>query len=127
MEECRKLTDVGVDVVYDSVGVDTFERSLDCLRPRGLMVLYGQASGPVPPQDLQILNQKGSLFITRPTLANYAGSREEIAERTSDMFDWLANGKLEVKIDQEFPLSEASEAHQYLEARKTKGKVLLLP
>ena len=126
-EECGRLTAEGVDVVYDSVGFDTFEKSLNCLKPRGLMVLYGQASGPVPPQDLQILNTKGSLYLTRPTLANYARSREEISERTSDIFNWLAAGKLELKIDREFPLSEAAEAHRYLEARKTKGKVLLLP
>ena len=125
--ECRRLTAEGADVVYDSVGFDTFEKSLNCLKPRGLMVLYGQASGPVPPQDLQILSTKGSLYLTRPTLAHYARSRVEISERTSDMFHWLAAGKLELKIDREFPLSEAAEAHRYLEARKTKGKVLLLP
>ena len=125
--ECRRLAPEGVDVVYDSVGVDTFDKSLDCLKPRGLMVLYGQASGPVPPQDLQILNRKGSLFLTRPTLAHYARSHEEIAERTSDLFNWLRDGSLCLRIDREFPLSAAPEAHSYLEARKTKGKVLLIP
>jgi NADPH:quinone reductase len=126
-EECRRLVPDGIDVVYDSVGFDTFERSLDCLKPRGMMALYGQASGPVPPQDLQILNNKGSLFLTRPSLMHYAQTREEIAERTADLFRWIKTGKLEIKIDQEFPLADAAEAHRYLEARKTKGKVLLIP
>lgn len=126
-EECERLVPDGIDVVYDSVGFDTFEKSLDCLKPRGMMALYGQASGPVPPQDLQILNNKGSLFLTRPSLMHYAQTREEIAERTADLFRWIKTGKLELKIDQEFPLAEAAEAHRYLEARKTKGKVLLIP
>lgn len=125
--ECKKLEPEGVDVVYDSVGAETFERSLDCLRPRGLMALYGQASGPVPPQDLQILNKKGSLFVTRPSLLHYARTREEIAERTSDLFAWLESGSLELAIDKQFPLADAAEAHRYIEARKTKGKVLLIP
>ena len=90
-------------------------------------MLVGQASGPVPPQDLQILNSKGSLFLTRPTLKHYAANREEIAARTSDLFAWLRSGRLELKIDNELPLAAAPEAHRYLEARKTKGKVLLIP
>ena len=125
--ECRRLAPDGVDVVYDSVGIDTFDKSLDCLKPRGLMVLYGQASGPVPPQDPQILNRKGSLFLTRPSLTHYARNCKEIVERTSELFDWLKTGRLVVKIDRKFPLSAAPEAHRFLEARKTKGKVLLIP
>lgn len=126
-EETRKAEPGGVDVVYDAVGIDTFERSLDCLKTRGLMVLYGQASGPVPPQDLRILSLKGSLFLTRPSLAHYSQSHEEISNRMSDLFKWLEAGKLEPIIDQVFALSDAAEAHRYLEARKTKGKVLLIP
>ena len=126
-DECKRFAPGGVDVVYDSVGIDTFEKSLDCLKPRGLMVLYGQASGPVPAQDLQILNAKGSLFLTRPSLTHYAQNREEITKRTSDLFGWLETGGLELKIDKEFPLADSQDAHRYLEARKTKGKVLLLP
>lgn len=125
--ECKKLFPEGVDVVYDSVGADTFERSLDCLKHRGLMALYGQSSGPVPPQDLQILNRKGSLFITRPSLMHYARTQGEIAERAEDLFGWLEAGELGLKIDKEFPLAGAAEAHRHLEARKTKGKVLLIP
>ena len=125
--ECKRLVPDGIDVVYDSVGVDTFEKSLDCLKPRGLMALYGQASGPVPPQDLQILNNIGSLFLTRPSLMHYAQNREEISARTADLFQWIKTGKLELKIDQELPLADAVDAHRYLEARKTKGKVLLIP
>jgi NADPH2:quinone reductase len=124
---CKRTAKEGVDVVYDSVGIDTFEKSLDCLKPRGYMVLYGQASGPVPPQDPQILNRKGSLFLTRPTLKHYARNHEEISKRTSDLFEWLETKKLRLRIDREFPLSQASEAHRYLEARKTRGKVLLIP
>jgi NADPH2:quinone reductase len=117
----------GVDVVYDSVGVTTFDKSLNCLRPRGYMVLYGQSSGPVPPLDPQILNAKGSLFLTRPTLGHYIATREELAARASDLFGWIGAGQVEVRIDTTFPLAEAAEAQRYLEDRKTKGKVLLIP
>jgi NADPH2:quinone reductase len=126
LEETMRLTeDAGVDVVYDSVGKDTFDRSLDCLRPRGTMVLYGQASGPVPLFDLQRLNQKGSLFITRPSLGHYTATRQELMDRAGDLFRWIADGDLTIRIDHVFPLAEAAEAHRYMEARRTKGKVLL--
>jgi NADPH2:quinone reductase len=125
--EVRRLTDGrGVEVVYDSVGRDTFERSLNCLRPRGLMVLFGQSSGAVPPMDPQILNAKGSLYLTRPTLAHYTADRGELQQRANDLFTWMAGGELRVRIDRTFPLTAASDAHRYLEARQSKGKVLLL-
>ena len=117
----------GVDVVYDSVGQATFLKGLNCLRPRGTMVLFGAASGPVEPIDAQILSQKGSLFLTRPGLAHYLADREEILARSRDIFGWLASGRLRVRIDQRLPLAEAAEAHRYIEARQTKGKVLLIP
>jgi NADPH2:quinone reductase len=124
----KRLTDGrGVDVVYDSVGRVTFDKSLNCLRPRGYMVLFGATSGAVEPFDPQILNQKGSLFLTRPGLGHYMANREEILARSGDIFNWMASGKLQVRIDQEFPLAEAAEAHRYIEARQTKGKVLLIP
>ena len=124
----RRLTGgKGVDVVYDSVGKTTFDQSLSCLRPRGYMVLYGQSSGPVPPLDPQILNAKGSLFLTRPTLGHYIATREELLWRTRDLFGWSAAGELDVRIDVTFPLDQAAEAHRYLEDRQTKGKVLLIP
>jgi NADPH2:quinone reductase len=117
----------GVDVVYDSVGKTTFDKSLNCLRRRGYMVLFGQSSGPVPPLDPQVLNGKGSLFLTRPTLAHYTATREELLSRTNDLFSWIAAGELKVTIDTTFPLAQAAEAHRYLEGRRTKGKVLLIP
>jgi NADPH2:quinone reductase len=124
----KRLTgDAGVDVVYDSVGKTTFEKSLNCLKPRGYMVLYGQSSGAVPPQDPQILNRKGSLFLTRPSLAHYTASHEEIQERAADLFNWIASGQLQVRIDETFPLEDAPAAHRYMEDRKTKGKLLLIP
>ncbi|RME42048.1 MAG: quinone oxidoreductase [Chloroflexi bacterium] len=127
-EETKRLTDgKGVDVVYDSVGKTTFDKGLNCLRPRGYMVLYGQSSGPVPPLDPQVLNAKGSLFLTRPSLGHYAADRAEIMQRAGDLFQWMSAGELKVRIDQTFPLAEAGEAHRYLEGRKTKGKVLLIP
>lgn len=127
-EETQRLTGGrGVDVVYDSVGKDTFMQSLRCLRPRGYLVLYGQSSGAVEPLDPQILNRYGSLFLTRPSLGHYMLTREELLERAGDLFDWLASGRLAVRIDRSFPLAEAAEAHRYLEGRQTKGKVLLLP
>ncbi len=125
--EVRRLTGSrGADVVFDSVGRDTFDKSLNCLRPRGMMVLFGQSSGAVPPFDPQILNAKGSLFLTRPTLAHYTANRDELQHRAGDLFAWMAAGELQVRIDRTFPLAEAPDAHRYLEARQSKGKVLLL-
>ena len=128
LEATQDLTEGhGVDVVYESVGKATFDRSLDCLRPRGYMVLFGQSSGPVPPLDPQVLSQKGSLFLTRPTLANYVADRAELERRTSALFGWIESGKLKITIGQTFPLEEAVEAHRALEGRRTTGKVLLKP
>ncbi|HEY8478152.1 MAG TPA: quinone oxidoreductase [Chloroflexota bacterium] len=127
-EEVRRLTDGrGVQVVYDSVGRATFEKSLDCLAPRGYMVLFGQSSGPVPPIDPQILNRKGSLFLTRPSLAHYTLTRQEYEARANDVLGWVRSGQLKVRIGAEFPLAAAAEALRQLEARKTTGKVLLIP
>ncbi len=125
-EAVRDLTGgEGVEVVYDSVGIATFDKSLDCLKPRGYMVLFGQASGVVPSIDPQVLNQKGSLFLTRPTLASHMLTRSELEGRANDVFNWIAEGKLKIRIDRTFPLDDAEGAHTYLEARQTKGKVLL--
>jgi NADPH:quinone reductase len=124
----RRLTDgKGVRVVYDSVGRDTFEKSLDCLAPRGLLALFGQSSGAVPPFDPQVLAAKGSLFFTRPTLAHYIATREELLARANDVFAWIADGSLKVRIGATSPLAEAARAHTDLQARRTTGKVLLLP
>jgi len=117
----------GVDVVYDSVGKTTFAGGLDCLRPRGLMVLWGQASGAVPLFDLQTLNAKGSLYITRPSMGAYIRTREELLWRANDLFAWVQSGELKVRIDRTFTLAEAAEAHRYVEDRRTRGKVLLVP
>ncbi|MGH2808428.1 MAG: quinone oxidoreductase family protein [Actinomycetota bacterium] len=117
----------GVDVVYDGVGKSTFHDGLTCLRPRGMMVLYGQASGPVEPIDPQELNRLGSLFLTRPTLFHYVAQRADLERRASDLFAWIAKGEVEVRIDRDFPLEEAADAHRYLEGRGTRGKVLLIP
>jgi len=114
-------------VVYDSVGETTFDKGLNLLRTRGTMVLYGQSSGPVPPFDLNILNPKGSLYVTRPSLVHYIGTREELAKRAGDVLGDAASGKLKVRIGKEFPLTEAKHAHYDLEGRKTTGKVLLIP
>jgi NADPH2:quinone reductase len=123
-----ELTDgKGVDVVYESVGLTTFDQSLNCLRPRGYLVLYGQASGAVPPVDPQILNNKGSLFLTRPSIVHYTASRDDILQRTGDLFRWIADDGLEVRIDRTFPLADAADAHRYIEGRQTKGKLLLIP
>jgi NADPH2:quinone reductase len=126
--EVKKITDGrGVEVVYDSVGSATFEKSLNSLRRRGTMVLFGQSGGPVPPVDLNILSAKGSIYVTRPSLAHYTSTPEELNWRAGDLFKWIAEGKLKLRIDRTFPLNEAAKAHQALEARETKGKVLLLP
>jgi NADPH2:quinone reductase len=125
-QEARRLTaGRGVDVVYDSVGQATFDRSLGSLRPRGTLVLFGQSSGAVPPFDPQILNQKGSLFLTRPSLGHYIATRDELLKRAHDVFDWIVSGAVKVRVDKVFPLAEAARAHEYLEARLTTGKVLL--
>jgi NADPH2:quinone reductase len=124
--EVKKLTSGrGVDVVYDGVGAATYEKSLNCLRPRGYLVLYGQASGPIPSIDPLALMSKGSLFLTRPTLHHYAASLEEIRWRTADLFGWVGAGELQLRYDFVFPLLEAAKAHKELEARRTTGKVLL--
>jgi len=109
------------------VGKDTFDQSLNCLRRRGYLVLFGQSSGSVPPMDPQILNSKGSLFLTRPTLAHYTADRAELLGRVNDLLSWIAAGELKVRIDKTFPLAEAGKAHRYLEDRLSKGKVLLIP
>lgn len=125
-EETRRLTDgKGVPVVYDSVGKDTFEASLNCLARRGYMVLYGQSSGPVPPQDPQILNSKGSLFLTRPTLAHYIATPEEFRWRAGDLLGWIADGRLRVRIARSFPLAQSADAQTYLASGQALGKVLL--
>jgi NADPH2:quinone reductase len=124
----RRLTaGSGVRVVYDSVGRDTFEKSLGCLAPRGMLALFGQSSGAVPPFDAQVLSAKGSLFLTRPTLAHYMATRDELLSRANDVFAWIADGSLKLRIGATFPLAEAARAHQELQARRTTGKVLLLP
>lgn len=117
----------GVDVVYDGVGATTFSGSLDCLRPRGMMALFGAASGPVPPLDLQLLNVKGSLFVTRPSLNHHIAAREELLQRSGDVLGWIREGKLKLRVEITFPLAQAADAHRALEGRKTTGKVLLLP
>lgn len=126
--EVKRLTDgKGVDVVYDSVGKATFDRSLDVLCRRGMLVLFGQSSGAVAPLDPQVLAQKGSLVLTRPTLFHYIGDRAELVWRAGELFDWMASGRLRVGIDRELPLAEVSLAHAALEGRETTGKVLLIP
>jgi NADPH2:quinone reductase len=128
VEEVKRLTGgEGVQVVYDSVGRTTFLKGLDCLAPRGTMVLFGQSSGPVEPLDPQLLNQKGSLYLTRPTLAHYVSTRGELLQRTGELLGWVVDGSLRVRIGREFPLASAAEAHQELEGRRTTGKVLLGP
>ncbi|AFH39737.1 quinone oxidoreductase family protein [Thermus thermophilus] len=123
----KALSGGGVDVVYDGVGQSTFEGSLEALRPRGYLVLFGQSSGPVPPLDPQVLNRKGSLFLTRPTLHHYTASRKELLWRAGEVFQAVRAGWLKVRIGAEFPLEKAREAHEALEGRRTTGKVLLLP
>lgn len=127
-EETKRLTvGRGVDVVYDSVGKTTFEKGLNVLRPRGYMVLYGGSSGAVPPFDLIALSTKGSLFVTRPTLAHYTATREELIMRAGGVFDMIGAGKLKLRIEHTYPLSDAQRAHRDLEGRKTTGKLLLIP
>ena len=126
--EIKTLTNGrGVDVVYDSVGKDTFDKSLNCLRPRGLLALFGFSSGAVPPFDPAVLGYKGSVFLTRPGLNQYIATRDELVGRANDLFAWLAAGKLKVTIDRVWPLADAAKAHEALEARQTAGKLLLVP
>jgi len=126
--ETRRLTDgKGVHVVYDGVGKDTFDRDLNVLRPRGYLVLFGGASGAVPPLDLIKLSQKGSLYITRPTLAHYIATREELEQRSNDVLQMIVTGELKLRIHGTYPLAKAQEAHRDLEGRKTSGKLLLIP
>jgi NADPH2:quinone reductase len=126
--ETKRLTGgKGVDVVYDSVGKTTFDKGLNVLRPRGVMVLFGGSSGAVPPFDLIALSQKGSLYVTRPTLVNYIATREELMSRSGAVFGMMAAGKLKLRIEHTYPLAEAQRAHRDLEGRKTTGKLLLIP
>jgi NADPH2:quinone reductase len=126
--ETKRLTGGrGVDVVYDSVGATTFEKSLNSLRPRGTLVLFGQSSGPVPPFDAGILNQKGSLYLTRPSLGHYVLTREELLWRSDELFTAILDGSLKVSVDRTYTLADAAQAHRDLESRKTTGKLLLIP
>jgi len=126
-EETKRLTGgKGVDVVYDSVGKTTFEKGLSILRPRGMMVLFGGSSGAVPPFDLIALSQKGSLYVTRPTLGHYTATREELVARSGAVFGMMASGKLKLRVEHTYPLAEAQQAHRDLEGRKTTGKLLLI-
>jgi len=128
LEAVKRLTGGrGVDVVYDSVGKATAEKSLDCLVPRGMMVFFGNASGPVPPIDPLVLSRKGSLFLTRPNLVHYIADRASLEARAADVLGDAAGGRLRVRIDRTYPLAEAAEAHRALEGRQTAGKVLLIP
>jgi NADPH2:quinone reductase len=126
--ETRRITGgAGVQVVYDSVGRTTFERGLGAIAPRGMMVLFGASSGPVAPFDPQLLNRAGSLFLTRPTLGDYTATREELEARCEELFGWITSGAVTLRTEHEFPLAEAARAHAELEARRTTGKVLLVP
>ncbi|HEX9639892.1 MAG TPA: quinone oxidoreductase, partial [Candidatus Krumholzibacteria bacterium] len=126
-EEVIRLTGGnGVNVVYDSVGKTTFDKSLNSVTRRGLLALFGQSSGPVPPLDLTRLAKKGT-YVTRPSLAHYTADREELLGRARDVFDWIRSGKLRLRIDRELPLARADEAHRLLESRQTTGKILLIP
>ena len=128
VEETRRITGgEGVHVVYDSVGKDTFDGSLDCLRRRGYMVLFGGSSGQVPPFDIQTLNRKGGLFLTRPALAQYTATREELLWRAESLFSWIGQNNLNVRIGGAYTLADAEQAHRDLEGRKTTGKLLLVP
>lgn len=126
--EVKRLTDGrGVHVAYDSVGKTTWEKSMNCLCPRGYLVLFGNASGPVPPVDPLLLSRLGSIFLTRPTLVDYTANREELELRAGDVLGWIQSGKLNLRIDRTLPLADAREAHRLLEGRLTTGKVLLVP
>jgi NADPH:quinone reductase len=126
--EVKRLTGgKGVQVVYDSVAKDTFEKGLNCLAPRGFMILFGQSSGPIPPFDPQVLMAKGSLFLQRPSLNHHVITREELVNRAGEVLGWIQKGELKMRIGATFPLAEAVEAHRQLEGRKTTGKVLLIP
>ncbi len=126
--EVKRITGgKGLQVVYDAVGKDTFDKGFDCLVPRGMMVLYGASSGPVGPFDLQVLNAKGSIFVTRPSLNHHIGTREELVQRSGELAGWIRDGKLKLRMEFEFALKDAAEAHRALEGRKTTGKVLLIP
>jgi NADPH2:quinone reductase len=126
--EVKRITGgKGVDVVYDSVGKTTFDQSLNCLRPRGLLALFGGSSGAVPPFDLIQLSGKGSLFVTRPTLWHYIATRAELEKRAGDVLGWAASGQLKLRTEHIYPLAEAAQAHTDLESRNTTGKVLLEP
>ncbi len=128
VEEVDRITDgEGCHVVYDSVGKDTFDGSLDCLRPRGYMVHFGTSSGSVPPVDLQTLNQKGGLYVTRPAIAQYTADREELLWRAESLFSWIEQDNLNVRIGGTYELSDAAQAHEDLEGRKTTGKLILIP
>jgi NADPH2:quinone reductase len=127
-EAVRRITgERGADVVFDGVGKATFDESLKALRPRGMMVLYGGSSGQVPPFDLQRLNTGGSLYVTRPTLVHYIADRAELLWRAGDLFEWIAKGELDVRIGAEYPLADAARAHDDLAARRTTGKLILVP
>jgi NADPH:quinone reductase len=126
-ETMRLTNDKGVDAVYDSVGKTTFEKGLNVLRPRGYMVLFGGSSGPVPPFDPIILSQKGSLFLTRPSIQHYIATREELQERAGAVLNMIATGKLKLRAEHKYPLTQAQQAHRDLESRKTTGKLLLIP
>ena len=126
--EVKRLTaGAGVQVVYDSVGRTTFEQSLRCLAPRGMMVLFGQSSGPVGPFDPQVLNQRGSIYLTRPMLGHYVATRAELLARANEVLGWVRDGALKLRIGRELPLSQAAEAHRLLQGRETTGKLLLIP
>ena len=126
--EVKRLTEgKGLPVVYDSVGKTTYEKSLNCLRPRGMMVLFGQSSGAVPPIDPGILAAKGSLYLTRPSLGHYSATREELVSRADDVIGWVSKGELKLRIEKTFALSDAAEAHRELESRRTTGKLLIIP
>ncbi len=127
-QEVQRLTDAeGVEVVYDSVGKTTFDKSLNVLKPLGYMVLFGQSSGPVEPFDPGLLNVKGSLFLTRPTMVHYVATRDALLQRAGDVLNWLGSGELNLRIGDRFQLAEAADAHRALQGRKTTGKVVLLP
>ncbi len=127
-EEVKRLTaGRGVDVVYDSVGKTTFDKSLNCLRPRGMMALFGGSSGPVPPFDVMQLSAKGALFLTRPTLMHYTATREELEWRSGEILGWVAAGQLKLRTEHTYPLAQAAQAQIDLESRKTTGKILLTP